>query len=330
MTHKEKMQVYLSGFNVALTVDAFVSVTSNIYHGFEAKNYDERHFSIEYSKKYWSKVTDYISKKFAGQKVAVLDFGCGTGFATEQLIQSKGNENISQISCYDLSEAMVDVCKQKFSNDNRVSYFANELGRQKLIETNQKFDIIVCNALMHHILEPEAVFKMIDELLNEEGIFVMGHEPNKNFYKNGILQLASKVFRIYKRIYKRIFLRKKNVGQSADIAMLTQKELQRQGIIPDNFPAKVIPKFVDIHVPLSNYEEQPWGEQGFDLNYVNRFLNTKFKLVTQISYSHIKDQEAYRSIIWRNLAGVLAVLFPKDGADSIFVFKKKSLKGNQI
>lgn len=322
MTHREKMQAYLSGFQIELPVEAFVSVTSNIYHGFEARNYDERHFSIEYSKKYWTKVTDYISKQFAGRQVAVLDFGCGTGFATERLIESKLNPNISRISCYDLSEAMVAICKEKFDGDDRLSFFADEPGRQQLLATRQKFDIIVCNALMHHILEPEAVFKMIDEMLNSDGIFVMGHEPNKNFYRNAVLQSVSKVFRIYKRVYKRLFLRNKKSGPSADIAVLTHQELLRQGIVPADFPAKIIPKFVDIHVPLSNYAEQPWGEQGFDLNYVNQFLHNHFKLITQITYSHIKDQEAYRSVIWRNLAGLLSGFYPKDGADSIFVFKK--------
>ena len=126
MSHKEKIQAYLSQANVQLSVDEFVSVTSNIYHGYEAENYDERHFSIEYSTKYWSKVTDYMDGYFAEKRgLAVLDFGCGTGFATDQIIHSELNSKIGMLSCYDLSEAMIAVCKSKFIGDNRITYFIN-------------------------------------------------------------------------------------------------------------------------------------------------------------------------------------------------------------
>lgn len=322
MSHKEKMQQYLLDANIQMSVNDFVSVTSNIYHGYEAENYDARHFSIEYSKKYWSKVTDYMNGYFTEKSnLSVLDFGCGTGFATDQIIHAALNDKVSHVSCYDLSEAMVAICKSKFIGDQRMSYFANAEGKQALLAKGQQYDIIVCNALLHHILEPEGIFAMISELLQPGGVFIMGHEPNKNFYANGMLQSASKLFRIYKRINKRLFAVKPK-HPTKDIALLTRNELNNQGIVTADFPAKIIPKFVDIHVPLSNYATQPWGEIGFDLKYVNRYLNDNFELVSQITYSHIKDQEAYRSILWRNMAELLAFCYPKDGADAIFIFKK--------
>lgn len=321
------MQDYLSGFNVRLSVGEFTSVTSNIYHSYEARNYDERHFSIEYSKKYWSKVTRYLSKYFENkQQVSVLDFGCGTGFATERLLLSGLNSQINRLSCYDLSEDMVAVCRQKFGADPRLSFFSNDDGRETMLATKQKYDIIVCNALMHHILEPEFVFALINELLEPGGIFVMGHEPNKRFYNNSILQSASKIFRVYKKINRRLFGKKRKTTE--DIAVLTQKELVQKGMVPVDFPVTIIPKFVDIHVPLSNYAVQPWGENGFDLAYVNHYLASNFGLIAQITYSHIKDQEAYKSFVWRNIAGLLAKVYPKDGADAIFVFKKKETQIN--
>lgn len=322
MTHKEKMRDYLSQYNIETDVDEFVSATSNIYHSYEARNYDERHFSITYSKKYWRKVTDYLSEKITDQSVSVLDFGCGTGFAADQILHSGLNTKIGKISCYDLSEDMVAVCREKFAGDSRLSFFAGFSGRDKLLAKNEKYDIVVCNALLHHILEPESVFALIDNLLKPAGIFIMGHEPNKNFYENRALQAMTKAFRFYKKVRRRLFV-KGSAPMGLEIGQLTQIEMVRKGMVPKGFPSGIVAKFVDIHVPFSNFVVQPWGENGFNPDYVNKYLNNSFDEVTQITYSHIKDQEAYKSFVWRNIAGLLSRIFPKDGADSIFIFKKR-------
>lgn len=323
MSHKQKMQEYLSKYNIAMPIDNFVSVTSNIYHSYEAREYDERHFSIEYSKKYWSKVTDLIAQNFADQnQLTVLDFGCGTGFATEQLLHSALNPKVSAISCYDLSEDMIAVCQQKFTTNPKFSFFSNAKGYEEMLSRNEKYDIVVCNALMHHILEPESVFQLINGLLKTDGIFVMGHEPNKKFYQNDMLQSVSKIFRLYKRVSRRLFA-KKIATTNINISIATHTELVKKDIVPKDFPSSIIPKFVDIHVPMSNYKVQPWGEPGFDIDYVNRYLDNNFKIVAQITYSHIKDQQAYKTFLWRNAATALSKIFPADGADAIFVFKKQ-------
>jgi len=328
MTHRQKMQAYLMEHHVAMGVDEFVLVTSNIYHAYEAQTYDTRHLSIEYSKKYWQKVTDYLSHTFAGQTaLSVLDFGCGTGFATERLLRSELNPNIGRIICYDLSADMVNVCAQKFAGDARVTFFADASGRAAMLAGNGQYDVIVCNSLMHHILEPDSVFALVAGMLKPGGIFIMGHEPNKSFYENRILQSISTLFRIYKRINRKLFPGLSR-GSTADIAKSTHEALISKRIVPVAFPPVIIPKFVDIHVPMSNYNVQPWGENGFDLAYVNQYLNDTFDLVRHITYSHIKDQQAYEHVVWRSAANLLSRLFPLSGADAIFVFRKKEVSGN--
>lgn len=322
MTDQQKMRAYLDGYHIATDVADFVSQTSNIYHSYEAENYDERHFSISYSKKYWDKVTAFLDAHFSDrQTVDALDFGCGTGFATEQLLDSKLNSRLRGIACYDLSPDMVAMCRKKFGGDARLSFYADHSGYVQLRDNGNRYDIIVCNALMHHILEPDSVFKMIGDLLKPGGVFVMGHEPNRDFYNNKTLHSFSQLFRIYKRIAKK--LGKKSHGAGKDIALLTHQEMLGRGMIPADFPVRIIPKFVDIHVPLANFNPQPWGENGFDLAYVNQYLDG-FELVTQITYSHIKDQQAYQWPLWKSMAGWLERIYPKDGADAIFVFKKTS------
>jgi 2-polyprenyl-3-methyl-5-hydroxy-6-metoxy-1,4-benzoquinol methylase len=67
-----------------------------------------------------------------------------------------------------------------------------------------KFDYIMCNALIHHILDHKELFKIFDDSLADNGILIIGHEPNKNFYTNSVLQKVSSVYRIFKRITNKI------------------------------------------------------------------------------------------------------------------------------
>jgi 2-polyprenyl-3-methyl-5-hydroxy-6-metoxy-1,4-benzoquinol methylase len=322
VTHKQKMQEFLDAHHVNMPAEDFVRVTSNIYHAHEAANYDSSHISIDRTRNLWSDVLASLNTTFKKeQQLSVLDFGCGTGFAAEQLITSPLGTKIENVSCYDLSPDMIAQCKAKFSDDARFTYYADASGLNNMLQVEKLFDIVVCNSLLHHILEPDALFELIDGLLKPGGYFIMGHEPNKAFYHNTVLQHISYIFRFFKKVRMKLVPTAKP-ATSKNIAVLTHRDLVTQGIVPKSFPAQIIPKFVDIHVPMSNYKEQPWGEMGFDLKYINQYLGGRYSIIRQKSYNHIKDQGVYASATWSSIAEKLAKIYPSDGADSIFVFKK--------
>lgn len=324
MSTAEKIKEYLIENKVDMAVDDFIADTSNIYHNFEAKNYDERHFGIKLSEKYWDKATERILNKFHGKNnLHFLDFGCGTGFAAQQIISKyQLNIKIKTLICYDLSPAMIDVCKDKFNLDKRFKYFEDKAGFQDI--QNQQFDIIACNALLHHIMEPETLIKVLTQLLKKDGILIIGHEPNKKFYSNKYLKLISFVYRWNKKILNKLkqgFIKKR--AKNSDLSMLTHKRLVENNVIPKDFPINYLPKFVDIHVPMSNLDIQPWGEMGFDAEYIIRCSDHSLDLLDVFTYNHIKDQQAYKNIIWRNLSRILEFIYPKDGADLILILRKK-------
>lgn len=321
MTHKQKMQAFLDGQNISIPVEEFVSITSNIYHSHEAQQYDERHISIDKSREHWQNVTQSLSSELRDLKrIRVLDFGCGIGFAANELVTSQLNPEISTIVCYDLSPDMIKMCENRFASDSRFEFYADHDGLDHLLNQKVNFDIIVCNSLLHHILEPAEFFKIIARLLSPNGTFVMGHEPNKLFYNNRTLQITSKGFRLYKKVKNRISPRGKL--NSKNITRLTYDDLLKKSIIDKKFPQSIIPKFVDIHVPMSNYKEQPWGEMGFDVQFLNSNCDSSFSVVKQISYNHIKDQEVYKSKFWTYISRILKRWYPFDGADSITVYRK--------
>lgn len=322
MSTIKEIELFLINNNVKTSAKEFVEITSNIYHKLESEIYDICHYSIELSIPHWQKILNNL-ETYGKKDLNILDFGCGTGFVTNQIIKSSFfNEEIN-ITCYDLSPDMIQVCKNKFSKCGRINYLSDKEGFEILKSKIGKFDIIMCNSLLHHILDHKELFRTFDDSLVDNGIVIIGHEPNKNFYRNIILQKVSFLFRIQKKIVNKIKkVYHNNNNASTDLSLLTYKELLNKKLIDTNFPKNLIQKLIDIHVPMNTFDKQPWGELGFDVEFFKRATKNKFIVQEQVSYNHIKDQQAYKFFLWRNVSKVLEKIFPNDGADVIFVLKK--------
>jgi ubiquinone/menaquinone biosynthesis C-methylase UbiE len=257
--------------------------------------------------------------------LSFLDFGCGTGFASEQITNNKNLENkISKMACYDLSESMVEACKKKFGSHQKFKFYANKSGFATLLNDNTTFDIVTCNALLHHILEPDKLLLQFSEVLKKDGILIIGHEPNKAFYESYTLQLVTKSYRFYKKGLNRLskLFNRKNSNSGKDLTTLSYSKLLREGQIIENFPKQIIPKLVDIHFPMRNLQKQPWREIGFNANFVTKSTNHSFTLLEQISCNHFNNQNAYISLFWNSISKFLVFVFPKKGADTKLIFKK--------
>jgi 2-polyprenyl-3-methyl-5-hydroxy-6-metoxy-1,4-benzoquinol methylase len=318
----QAIDLFLKNNNVQITTTDFVKTASNIYHKFESERYDYSHFSIELSIPHWQKVLNNLPST-QKKNLNVLDFGCGTGFVTNQIIKSKFFSDEINITCYDLSPDMIEVCQSKFSKFQNINYLSDREGFEILKNKIGKFDYIMCNALIHHILDHKELFKIFDDSLADNGILIIGHEPNKNFYKNSVLQKVSSVYRIFKRITNKIEkVSAESTPIQKDLNLMTYEELLNKEIIQANFPRQFLPKLIDIHVPMSTLHQQPWGELGFDAAFFEKEAESKFIVTEQSSYNHIKDQQAYKSFFWRFISKILEKAYPNDGADVIFILKK--------
>ena len=322
MSTIQAIELFLKNNSVKISANEFVKVASNIYHKYESESYDIRHYGMDLCGPHWQKVLNNL-KNSDKKELNVLDFGCGTGFVTNQIINSSFYNTEIKITCYDLSPDMIEVCKSKFSKFNNINYLSDSEGFKVLKNEIGKFDVIMCNALLHHVLDHKELFRIFDDSLVDNGVLIIGHEPNKNFYKNTVLQKVSSVFRLTKKITNK--LKKLSSGKKPlqkDIRLMTYEELLEKNIIQANFPINFMQKLIDIHVPMCTLAEQPWGELGFDGDFFKREAENKFIIKEQISYNHIKDQLAYKSSLWRTISKGLEKLYPKDGADVIFVLKK--------
>jgi cyclopropane fatty-acyl-phospholipid synthase-like methyltransferase len=94
----------------------------------------------------------------------VLEIGCGTGQATELFVNTK-----AKIHCIDIGESLLNVCRNKYSDQKNISFEAN---KYETFNSTSKYDLIFSATAYHWINQPEGDQKT-KELLNKNGIFAL-------------------------------------------------------------------------------------------------------------------------------------------------------------
>lgn len=313
------------GGNGDFSVDEFVEIVSNIYHGFEASVYDVSQISINESQRSWQKALNSIEVK---KPVRLLDYGAGTGFATLQVLQSSIGSMVKEVVCYDLSQDMIAVCEKKLKSHTTSSFtfLSGTEGRERLLQ-ERPFDLVVTNALLHHLLDVDKFLSKVGQWVAPSGYYIAGHEPNCSFYYNTKLVNITKKFQKYKRIRQRLtmkyWLHKTGIKKSfPDLIALTNNELIRQNLITVPIPRHYLHKLVDVHVPFGISTDQPWGEIGFKNTQLQGWLGSDFESKGLFTYSHIKDGLAHKDWFWRKRLKQLQWDYPNDGADALMIFKR--------
>jgi tRNA (cmo5U34)-methyltransferase len=106
------------------------------------------------------------------EKLSFVDLGCGTGLEIERILKNYPNAEITGI---DLSENMLQLLKQKFS-DNREqlnivckSYFDFDFG-------DGRYDYAVSTYSLHHfnVDEKLTLYKRVYNGLKDNGVFING------------------------------------------------------------------------------------------------------------------------------------------------------------
>ena len=99
---------------------------------------------------------------------SVLDIGAGTGLLSALMLQKFP---YAKLTLVDLSESMLSIAKERFSDRSNVQYIA---GDYSSVDFAGRYDLI-CSALSIHHLEHEekhGLYKKIFNSLNPGGMFV--------------------------------------------------------------------------------------------------------------------------------------------------------------
>lgn len=110
----------------------------------------------------------------SGKKV--LDIGCGKG--VESVVCAKYGANVWGI---DISEEAIRVA-QEVARENNIVYrcnFSVQSAHDIKFDDNS-FDILLCNAVLHHILKYEGVVKEMCRVVSPEGMVAIGGALRRN------------------------------------------------------------------------------------------------------------------------------------------------------
>ncbi len=166
--------------------EALIIRTNELYHDFENQYYNQRHQNLFLQEEKRWKI--FFEKYIKSEKpLNCLDFGTGTGLVS-QIIAPKLKIS-DKLICADLSQEILNVCRNSLQEKNVVCEveFVKIDGKNVPIQPNS-LDIIMLNAVLHHIFDVNNFFENCANLLKNNGLLIIAHEPNQNtnlpfFYK---------------------------------------------------------------------------------------------------------------------------------------------------
>ena len=135
----------------------------------------------------WSETYDSVDNKtrdlearalresVSGEKLEILEIGCGTGKNTE-FLQTKAKK----LTAADFSAEMLAKAKEKITGE-KVEFRQLDLREEWNFNENQ-FDFITCSLVLEHIENIDFVFEQAYKVLRENGLFYIGElHPFKQY-----------------------------------------------------------------------------------------------------------------------------------------------------
>lgn len=298
-----------------LPLPALVEELNRLYHSIEAPHYDASHPEIHTQlPPVWRALVDQVVSR-VDRPLAILNFGCGTGFEAEQLLALLPAERVAALHCYDPAPEMLARCRVRVGARRPGTTFSSQLA-----EAKGPFDLLVTNAVLHHLPDVPAMLAEVAPRLAPACLWISGHEPSSRFFKNGVCLAAYQRFLQQDR-WRRFFSLRRYQAKLLNMLALDDDPARRvaelafqRGLFSRQPPASVVSGLVDFHV--ANSPEEARGGRGFDLDQLTVQLGNGWKLLWSTSYSFMGPYyEGKLSSKWRREAHDLAVRFPKDGSN---------------
>ena len=97
----------------------------------------------------------------------ILDVGCGTGVLIPYYIY----KDIAHVDAVDLSDKMIETCRNKFTDEKVLFHCTSILN----YDTQSRYDLIMIYNALPHLPEREKLFAHLSGLLKENGRLVIAH-----------------------------------------------------------------------------------------------------------------------------------------------------------
>ena len=325
MNRLEFMTELLVPFEPQVRVEELADQLNRFFHAREASVYDKQHPEIfDQLQPVWNHMLDVGLPK-GGQRLRVLDFGCGTGFEARMLLDNDSRHQIGELVCYDLSPEMVAQCWENLGTREIPIRFVSDF--DELMKEREPFDVLVTNALLHHLPDPLGVIERLEPILGKDAVWLSGHEPSSRYYKN---DQCHEVFDDYQRRhkYERMFSPSRYIGAlrrmfnpDDDPAEGAARAAYKAGLVKKPLTRAVVYRLVDFHVPHTPEEAE--AGRGLDFTQMEKDSQGHWKLEWKTSYNFmgpIMEDDLPKK--WRSRCRLLKERFPDDGASFCAVWSR--------
>lgn len=150
-------------------------MTSEIWD-FWAKRYNKlwvQKYSLRPTREY------LLTMDLQGDKLKILDLGCGPGQLIEELYKKNKDLHIMGI---DFSEKMLEISKEKNPKASHIKMNVDDLNK-----INEKFNIIFCTHSLPYYKNPNKVMTDLYNLLLDNGKIYLGFASGNSLYDKFIL-----------------------------------------------------------------------------------------------------------------------------------------------
>lgn len=317
------LEAALAAYGPRLPLPRLVYEVNRLFHAHEAHVYDELHQEFDAQCPIlWREMVELARATFPEARWTILDFGCGTGFASEQLIKHLTPAAIEHLTCFDPSPEMLARCRDKlwFLGD-RVRFTCDW---SQLAVTPRRYNLIATNSVLHHLPDPIATAQEWVSLAAPEALWLAGHEPSPRYYRNPACRQAYAEFVHWRKRRQRWspgrWLRRlaSLVRRPCNSARQAAREAERRGWFAARPSPRLISRLVDLHVP---HDGDP--NSGFDFDEMQAALEGVWKRTWVKTYGFLgRFYDGRLPSPWSERSAALAREHPLDGARFCAVWRR--------
>jgi 2-polyprenyl-3-methyl-5-hydroxy-6-metoxy-1,4-benzoquinol methylase len=301
----------------------FQRMVNEIFHDIESVYYDGFHREM------WNSlgaVFNRLSEKiydigsFSGRlDLKLLDIGSGTGLSTELLLATKISERITDVTLLDSSTGMIEASRKRAASWEREVNFINGYIEEVPV---QKYDIILCCSVLHHIPDLDTFFRRLSELQSPGGLFIHLHDPNGDALKSSDYSERVKLFKSHRSrkqlSFFGILYRLKRRVFREDFNSRVNNELLSKGVIRKRLTDKELWSVTDIHVENLPYSTR----EGISVSSIESFLPS-YSLKYKTSYGFFGEMPDSLSGQFKELEEAFSLKDNMDGRHLAGIWVKK-------
>ena len=247
------------------TPEEFHAAVNVTFHQFESEVYDQEHVDMWNSlPQQFSLFADDCLRRYpdAPAKMRMLDIGCGTGLASQCMLNSSLKPRIQSIDLLDTSSQMLRQASKRAEGWKIKGSIRTYEGLIDALPRDNRYELIVTCSVLHHVPDLPHFADEVKRRQTPGGIFLHMQDPNGDYSSDPELEKRSAEFSkkllpesFYRFTPERVAgkLRRIITGkQKEDHTFKTNRALVESGIVKTPLAIAEIYAITDIHVADGN------------------------------------------------------------------------------